>query len=132
MGFVFHAQGHPNVRAAHKTTLEFTKAADLTPEGDCIVGVQADFDSSRVRAFARAHKKVKVTMRVGGVEEQVVADTNPDFSDEHELVIRMGSFASPRTFAVNADSAAKYLSRELVKRLQEGARMEVEIEEAVE
>ena len=36
------ARGHPNIRATHKTTLEVTKEKELSPRGDCIIGICAD------------------------------------------------------------------------------------------
>ena len=40
----FSARGHENIRGVHKTTFEFTKEKELTLKGDCIIGVNADFD----------------------------------------------------------------------------------------
>jgi hypothetical protein len=129
---MFRAWGHPNVKATHKNTIEFTKEDNLTPEGDCIVGVRADFDSAKLSQFAKKHKNVKITIKTGALKETITAKTNPDFSDEHEFVIRLGEYASPRTFAVRADKAAKHLNRELIKALQMGSPMEIQIEEAAE
>lgn len=129
---MFRAWGHPNVKGTHKNTIEFTKDDFLTPEGDCIIGIKADFDAKLLRDFVKKHRKVKITVKTGALEEVVVANTNPDFIDEHELVIRLGEHASPRTFAVRADKAAKHLNRELIRALQLGSPMEVKIEEAVE
>jgi hypothetical protein len=36
---VIFAQGHENILATHKTTLEFTKDKRLSKKGDCIVAV---------------------------------------------------------------------------------------------
>jgi len=129
---MFHARGHPNIKATHKSTIEFTKADYVTLEGDCIVGINADFDSAQLKRFVKQHKAVQITIKTGGLKEVIFAKTNPDFDDEHELVVRLGEYASPRTFAVRADKAAKHLSRELIKALQMGSHMEVQIEAAVE
>ena len=129
---MFRAWGHPNIKATHKNTIEFTKEDHLTPEGDCIVGVNADFDVAQLRNFVKKHKHVKITIKTGGLKEVIVAKTNPDFNDDKELVIRLGEYASPRTFAIRADKAAKHLNRELIKALQMGSPMEVDIEEAAE
>lgn len=129
---MFRAYGHPNIKASHKNTLEFTKEEYLSPEGDCIVGVKADFDKEKLKAFAKKHKNVKITIKTGGLSETIIAKINPDFDDDKEIVIRLGEHASQRTFAVRADKAAKHLNRELIKALQMGSPMEVDIEEAVE
>ena len=129
---MFHAWGHPNIKAAHKTTIEFTKADYVTLEGDCIVGIKADFDAAQLKRFVKQHKAVQIIIKTGGLKEVILAKTNPGFDDDNELVIRLGEYASERTFAVRADKAAKHLSRELVKALQMGSPMEVEVEAAVE
>lgn len=129
---MFRAWGHPNIKATHKNTIEFTREDYLSPEGDCIVGVRADFDTAKLKQFVKKHKKVKITIQTGALKEVILAKTNPDFNDDKELVIRLGEYASPRTFAVRADKAAKHLDRELIKALQMGSPMEVDVEEAVE
>ena len=125
---LFHAWGHHNISALHKTTLEFTKDADVTPEGDCIIGVNADFDSNELQNFVKQHDTVRITLKIDDLKEVINAQTNPDFSDDRELVIRMGEHVSPRTFAVRADKSAKYLSRDFVKKLQSGSEVEVYVE----
>jgi len=129
---MFRAWGHPNIKATHKNTLEFTKEDYVSPEGDCIIGVNADFDTEKLKEFAKKHKHAKITIRLGGLQEVILAKTNPYFDDDKELVIRLGEYESPRTFAVRADKAAKHLSRELVRALQTGSPIEVLIEEAIE
>ncbi|MCX6708544.1 MAG: DUF371 domain-containing protein [Candidatus Woesearchaeota archaeon] len=129
---MFRAWGHPNIKATHKNTLEFTKEDYVSPEGDCIIGVNADFETDKLREFAKKHKHAKITIRLGGLQEVILAKTNPYFDDEKELVIRLGEYESPRTFAVRADKAAKHLNRELVRALQTGSPIEVLIEEAAE
>lgn len=129
---MFRAWGQPNIKAEHKTTIEFTKDEYVSPEGDCIIGVKATFDKEKLKEFVKKHKKVKITIKTGALSETITAKTNPAFDDEKELVIRMGEHASARTFAVRADKAAKHLNRELVRALQMGSPMEVQIEEATE
>ena len=129
---MFRAWGHPNIKATHKTTIEFTKNDYVSPEGDCIAGVKADFDIGKLKEFVRKYAHVKITIRTGGLSEVILAKTNPLFSDDKELVIRMGEYSSTRTFAIRADKASKHLDREFVKALQMGSPIEVEIEEAAE
>ena len=49
MRYSFTCYGHENITAKHKTTLEFTKDKDLSLKGDCIVGVNADFDINKIK-----------------------------------------------------------------------------------
>lgn len=129
---MFRAWGHPNIRGTHKNTFEFTKDDFVSPEGDCIVGIKADFNVKDLRDFVRKHKLVKITVKTGGLSEVIIAKSNPDFCDEREFVVRLGEYVSDRTFAVRADKAAKHFNRELIKALQLGSPLEVSLEEAVE
>ena len=126
---IFYAYGHPNIRGTHKNTMEFTKEEHLTPDGDCIIGVKADFDTAKLTEFVRKHKRAKITLTANNVKDEFEANLNPEFSDEKEVVIRIGEHVSPRTFAVRADKAAKHLKRELINELKNGARLEIKLEE---
>jgi hypothetical protein len=41
MKFEIGFSGHENIRSNHQKTIEITKKSYLTPQGDCIVGVNA-------------------------------------------------------------------------------------------
>ncbi|HLC66878.1 MAG TPA: DUF371 domain-containing protein [Candidatus Nanoarchaeia archaeon] len=107
MKYSFSAFGHPNIRASHPRTFEFTKDPECTPEGDCIVGVAADFDTAAVQKFRGA---IVLRIDCGTQREVVHAEVNPLFSHPSELVVRIGEFASDRTFAIRADKAAAQFS----------------------
>lgn len=118
MQYKFHIYGHPNILATHKTTLEFTKDVEVTLRGDCIVGVKADFELSKLKELikkAGINKKITITISTSKIKETIDAELNPNFSNNHEMVIRKTDFVSERTFAVKADKSAFELSRELVK-----------------
>ena len=126
----FIAHGHHNLLGMHKNTFEFTKEDHLTKEGDCIIGVNADFDPQKIKEFAKAHKFAKITMNVEGIIEVVHIQVNQEFSDDKEIVIRLGEHASPRTLGVRAEKAAKHINREMIKKLQQGSKIEVTFEAA--
>jgi len=90
----FRIYGHENVRALHKNTIEFTKDDFLSVNGDCIVGIKAEFDPVKLKEFVKNHKFCKISLRVGAWEDIMYAKTNSDFEDAHELVIRLGEFPS--------------------------------------
>jgi hypothetical protein len=130
MEVTFTAKGHPNVRATHKTTLEFTRATWLSPRGDCIIGIAADFDAGKLRELARRGRPLRVTLEADGVRDELEATASPSFAAEDELVIRMGEYPSPRTLAVRSTKASRHLKRDLIGKLQdEDARLVVRIEE---
>lgn len=124
----FTAHGHPNIKGTHKNTFEFTKADSLTPTGDCIIGVKANYDVEQLKEFVKKNQKCRITLTVDGIKETIEAQTNPTFTDDHELVVRIGEHVDARTFATRAEKSAKYLSRDMMKKLSQGATIEVQIE----
>jgi len=114
---VFFCSGHPSITGTHKTTLEFTKDDSVTEEGDCIIGVSADFSSVLLKQCL-IWDEILVTIEVDGLKEQVIAKTNLDFSSETEIVIRKGDFVSERTLGINADKASSDIDREIIERLK--------------
>ncbi|MBI5389243.1 DUF371 domain-containing protein [Candidatus Woesearchaeota archaeon] len=109
--YSFRAYGHPNVLGTHRNTFEFTKDAYLTPQGDCIIGIKADFSLTEIKK--QMFDKIKITITTENVVEVVHAIYNPSFSSDHEMVIRITDYKDARTFAAHADKAAKHLSTKL-------------------
>ena len=116
----FKAYGHENILATHRNTLEITKDKDLTKQGDCIVGVNSDFLLSDITEILK-QKKAKLILEVDGLKEEVNFEINPNFCDEHEIVIRKTDFFSERTLGINADKASADFNREFVSKLQDSA-----------
>lgn len=125
MIYKFNAYGHPNILGTHKTTLEFTKDEAVSLKGDCIVGVNADFDLDRLRDFIKKsnNKNITITIKpvtkLAKIKEKITAQINPEFSHNKEFVIRKTDFASERTFAINSNKAAFELNRDLINYLKE-------------
>lgn len=122
MHYEFFAYGHPNIKATHKTTIEFTKEKELTTRGNCIVGVNSDFDLSSLKNFIKNKsligKSTKIIISTKNKKEEINAELNPGFDDDKEIVIRKSGFISKRTFAVQANKAAVDLK--LGKKLKSG------------
>ncbi len=127
MKYEFSAKGHPNITAAHKTTLEFTKDTELTKKGDCIIGVDSDFELSQLKNFFGS-EKVKVTIFAAGIKEELTASPNRSFCSNHELVIRKTGFCSSRTFAINSNKASRELNRKMVESIAAGSPVTILVE----
>ena len=123
----FFAYGHPNITGVHKNTFEFTKDAEITKEGDCIIGVNSDYDVKEVMSFVKNKTKLVIQIKVDDIVEEVNCEVNSKFCDENEMVFRLGEFDSSRTLGIRCDKAAKHLSRELIEKLKTGEKVEVEI-----
>ena len=122
---IIFAYGHKNIQAAHVSTLEITKEAQLSKKGNCIVAVSADkavADLSPEFTENLRKENVRMTMLIeaGEVAEVVNAFGSQRLILEHptDVVLRQSSYICSRTLAIRADKAACDLSRKLVKKLR--------------
>ena len=127
--FIITAKGHPNVKCAHKTTLEITKEDYLTPTGDCIIGISADksmldFPEDFKERIRNANRMV-VEILVEDLREVIVGRGHKDLILNHptDIVIRKSTYICPRTLMISADKGAKDIDREIVRRLREGSEL---------
>jgi uncharacterized protein len=113
----FIATGHRNIKATHKTTLEFTKEKEVTPRGDCIVAVNTGFNIEELRPLL-TKESITITITTPHNKETITAVPNPGFNNPQEMVIRITDFISSRTLATRANKSSISLNRNLVKELQ--------------
>jgi hypothetical protein len=118
MEYSFIAYGHPNITAKHKNTIEWTTDKCLSVRGDCIIGVNSDFDFEQIKPLIKKNNKIVITIKVDDISEAIYCDLNPLFEDHHEIVIRRGDFRSKRTLGINSDKACIDLKKDLIKRLK--------------
>jgi HAD superfamily hydrolase (TIGR01509 family) len=129
MKYSFKARGHTNILATHKNTLEFTKDKELSLDGDCIVGVEADFNPAELQKLVKSNNMLRMRITAGGYSDTVEFETNKSFSSDREVVLRFSEFSSDRTFGFRATKAAKQLDRGLAERLADPAQeITIEIE----
>lgn len=125
----FSCRGHPNITCSHKTTLEFTKESDVTPDGHCIIGVGADFDLLKLKKMAASAKTAKMTLMVSDITDDVIFTFYPKFLDSKEIVIRKSNFESKRTLGILANKASSDLDPVLKEYLKDpDTMMKVRIE----
>lgn len=133
MKYSFNAYGHENILSSHQTTIEFTKDKGLSLRGTCIIGVKADFELDKLRGFIKSiinnKKALKIIIKIkaGNFQEEVIAEVNPDFNDDKEMVIRKSNFIDKRTFAINANKSAFELSRGFINNLKKNIKIIIEI-----
>ena len=128
MMYTFSAYGHRNILATHRTTLEFTKEKELSLKGDCIVGVDSDFDNETLKHFIKSvieknNKKIRIIIKIKNngkyFTKEFNAALNPSFNDEKEIVIRKSDFISSRTFAIKSEKAAGDFGKDFVRMIKE-------------
>lgn len=112
----FFAKGHENVLSTHRNTVEFTQHNSVTKQGDCILAVSADYSLEEIKK--QNFKRISIVIKVDNIEDRIIAEYNPEFNDEHEMVIRKTEYRDKRTFAVKADKSAKDIKRGLVEKMK--------------
>ena len=119
MRYEFFAYGHPNIKGMHKTTLEFTKDKEITLRGDCIIGVNADFNPEKLKEFIKKVKdKIRITLKADGMQETITGQACNIFNSRTEIVIRKTDFVSQRTLAIKANKAAFDIKRNFIAYLK--------------
>ncbi|NIM25205.1 MAG: DUF371 domain-containing protein [Nitrososphaeria archaeon] len=125
MRFEIEFFGHENIRSTHQKTIEITKEKELTPRGDCIVGVGAsascfDIPEEIKEKLKDPESKVQFLIKVQDQEFIIQGRGHKDLTLTHkeDIVIRKSDFVCPRTLAVKCDKASDILPRDMVKILQ--------------
>ena len=125
MEFQIEFSGHENIRSNHQKTIEITKESNLTPQGDCIVGVNAtsscaDLPKELKQKLKNPNSKIIFSISVGDEEFVVSGRGHPDLILTHQddIVIRKSDFICPRTLAVKCDKASDLVPRSMISLLQ--------------
>ena len=125
MRFEIEFFGHENIRSTHQKTIEITKEKELTPRGDCIVGVGAsascfDIPEDLKEKLKDPDSKIQFLIKVKDQEFIIQGRGHKDLTLTHkeDIVIRKSDFVCPRTLAVKCDKASDILPRDMVKILQ--------------
>jgi hypothetical protein len=125
MRFEIQFSGHENIRSNHQKTIEITKESHLTPNGDCIVGVNASASCSDLpyllkKKLQNPNSKVLFSIKVGKHEFNVEGRGHENLILTHleDIVIRKSDFVCPRTLAVKCDKSSDLIPREMILLLQ--------------
>ena len=125
MRFEISFTGHQNVRSLHQRTIEITKESHLTPQGDCIIGVNAscscaDIPQEIKEKIRNPDAKIRFSIIVQDNVFELTGNGHQDLLLEHEsdIVIRKSDFVCPRTLAVRCDKSSNDIPRDMIKLLQ--------------
>jgi len=120
--------GHPNVRCLHHTTLEITTDPNLTPNGDCVLGVSASkgclqLHPSVKRNLQKENSLVKLKIVVEPYSIEIVGKTNSKLvlSHRHDIVVRKSNYIDSRTLSINCNLASADLPRNMIRALKDSA-----------
>ena len=117
--------GHPEVRAEHKTTMEITTEKHLTEKGDCIIGVNAKVACNTLNynikeEIQKDNNKITIELIVDNMKFKTKAMGSSKLSLKHkkDIVLRKSAFTCTRTIGINAENAAIDVPREMISKLR--------------
>jgi hypothetical protein len=118
--------GHQNVRATHKTTLEVTREPHLTTVGNCIVGVKANKACSDLQDGLRKILKsddsmIEAIIEIEGESFHLNGEGSSKLSlrSEKDMVFRTSAFICTRTVAIHCSASAADLPGHMVELLRD-------------
>ena len=118
-------RGHKNILSLHEKTLEITKEPDLTINGDCIVGINADLACKDLPENFKKNvmsddAKITFTIKAGKHSFSIHGNGSKKLTLKHpnDIVLRKSAFVCTRTLAIKCDKASSYMPREMIHVLQ--------------
>ncbi|MDR2830506.1 MAG: DUF371 domain-containing protein [Methanobrevibacter sp.] len=124
---IIKAMGHENISSKHKTTFEITKDENLTPEGDCIVGVSSDKSMKDLskdfkEKIANDNSLIKVELSTKNGHDEITGYGHHKLTLTHptDIVCRKSSYVCPRTLMIKSNKASIDLNRQLIEDLKNG------------
>ena len=130
MEFEFEAKGHENVRSLHKTTFEVTTDNYLTPQGDCIIGINSnttlnDLPEEMKQKIRTDNTKITIILKTDNATDTIKGEGSSKLTLTHpsDMVIRKSTFTCDRTLMINANKAAKDLKTELIEDLKNSGKL---------
>jgi len=118
-------RGHKNILSLHEKTLEITKEPDLTINGDCIVGINADLACRDLPENFKKNvmsddAKITFTIKAGKHSFSIHGNGSKKLTLKHpkDIVLRKSTFVCTRTLAIKCDKASSDMPREMIHILQ--------------
>lgn len=128
------AMGHKNVSSKHKSTFEITKHSQLTPKGDCIIGVSSnksmeDFSNEFKKKITNDNTVIKVELSTKNGHDEIIGYGHHKLSLTHQtdIVCRKSSYTCSRTLMIKSNKASIDLNRQIVKDLKNGEELTFKI-----
>ncbi len=119
--FSFTCTGHEHISSLHDKTVEFTKDNFVTPTGDCILGINADFDYSELKKWMNQFKDcevLKCLIECNETTDEFEFCLDKKFCSEEEIVFRRSDFKSDRTLGTRCTKCACDINREIVDNMK--------------
>ncbi len=119
-------RGHKNIRSLHARTIEITKDPNLTPNGDCIIGVNAtkscsDLTSGMKNRIRSNQSFIKIDLVVEPFTFKIHGFGNDNLllTHAHDIVLRRSNFICNRTLCLSCNVSAIHVPRKMVELLRD-------------
>jgi len=114
-------KGHTNVQSLHSKTIEITKDKDLTLNGDCIIGVNAnkscrDLSTEIKEKIKKNNSLIEVEIIVEPYSFVIKGNGNDNLllSNHEYIVLRKSKFICDRTLSINCDFSSLDIPRNII------------------
>jgi hypothetical protein len=131
---VVQCHGHPAISSRHRSTFAITRDRELTPAGDCIIGVDsdkgtADLSPSLKKILSSPGSLLITRLLCNDLSVVVRSYGSGGLSLDHpaDLVWRRSTFTCGRTIGISADHAARDLPAALIGYLCGGEDLIIEL-----
>ncbi len=122
-------KGHPNVQSLHARTIEITKDKDLTLNGDCIIGINANKACKHLNSGIKQRIKKKDSL----IEIELIVEpynfiikgigsNNLLLTNEEDIVLRKSNFICDRTLSINCNFSSFEIPRVIVDSLKDSSK----------
>ncbi len=119
-------KGHYNIQSLHSRTIEITKDKNLTLNGDCIVGVNANKACKDLNQCLRDRIKnnesvVEIELIVEPYNFLITGrgNENLSLSHSHDIVLRKSKFICNRTLSIGCDYSSLEVPRKIIELLKD-------------
>ncbi len=114
-------KGHTNVQSLHSKTIEITKDKDLTLNGDCIIGVNAnkscrDLSTEIKEKIKKNNSLIEIEIIVEPYSFVIKGNGNDNLllSNHEDIVLRKSKFICDRTLSINCDFSSLDIPRNII------------------
>jgi uncharacterized protein len=118
-------KGHTNVQSLHSRTIEITKDKDLTLNGDCIIGVNAnkscrDLSTEIKEKIKKNNSLIEIEIIVEPYSFVIKGNGNDNLllSNHEDIVLRKSKFICDRTLSINCNFSSFDIPREIIENLK--------------
>lgn len=117
--YTFEIFGHKNTQGSHKTTLEFTKDDFLTLQGDCIIGINANYKKEELLHFRGSRVKIEFIQKEKTLDSFTCYIPEIISLDRNCIVMRKSDYIDSRTFGIRSDKVANDINRDVIAALSD-------------